>query len=261
MRNLDSINGAAKSTKFIFSISLVIPIFMGFAAWALATGAAPSLALHDNYLALLGLGISSLAILALPVPYIFRWNWETKYFGASVLSLSSAAIIGIYPTLCVAFYGSPPIFLRFLLVLFEFILIFGWCRRFADIYKNIYLKKTLFCCIYIEEPCGIYYSQQGDKKVIESLLNFKQFPSSIYFIISSLIAFSLFPFATTISRLAGVPFIHIFLTIFATPLNLLFLGLATRGWLVFYFYPMKIKREKNKPIYVDISSRPPKITI
>jgi hypothetical protein len=48
------------------------------------------------------------------------------------------------------------------------------------------------------------------------------------------------------------------LAIFATPLNLMFLGLSTKGWLVFYFYPSKIKRETNKPVYVDISSRPPK---
>jgi hypothetical protein len=56
----------------------------------------------------------------------------------------------------------------------------------------------------------------------------------------------------------GIPFIHIFLAIFATPLNLMFLGLSTKGWLVFYFYPTKIKRETNKSVYVDISSQPPK---
>lgn len=261
MRNLDSINAAAKSTRFIFSTSLVIPIFMGLAAWALATEAAPNRALRDNYLALFGLGISSFAIFAFPIPYIFRWNWETKYFGASALSLSSGAICGIYPTLCIAIYGSLPIFLRSTLVLFEFILIYGWCRRFSNFYKNIYLKKNLFYYIYNEEPSGIYYSQQADKKLIEKILKFNQFPSTKFFITSGLIAFSLFPFATTVSRFVGVPFIHIFLTIFATPLNLLFLGLATRGWLVFYFYPMKIKRETNKPIYVDVSSRPPKSLI
>jgi hypothetical protein len=54
----------------------------------------------------------------------------------------------------------------------------------------------------------------------------------------------------------GISFAHIFLAVFATPLNLLFLGLGTKSWLAFYFYPMKIKKETNKPVFVDISSKP-----
>jgi hypothetical protein len=54
----------------------------------------------------------------------------------------------------------------------------------------------------------------------------------------------------------AMPFTHIFLAILALPLNLIFLGASTKMWLVYYFYPMKIKKEKNKPVYVDISSHP-----
>lgn len=258
MRDLDSINSAAKSTRFIFTISLIIPLIMGCGGWALAIGAAPKQALHDNYLALLGLGIASFAIIAFPIPYIFHWNWETKYFGTGMLSLSSASILGIYPVLCVAQYSSLPIFARLTLIGLECILIARWCLRFVNIYKIIYFDKELFHCIYTEELSAIYYSQQADKQIIEQLLKFEQFPHAKYFIFSGLAAFSLTPFATSLSQIIGIPFTHIFLTVFSTPLNLMFLGLATRAWLVFYFYPMKIQRKTNKPVYVDISSRPPK---
>jgi len=258
LRDLDFINSAAKSTRFIFTISLVIPLVMGCGAWALAIGAAPEQPLHDNYLGLLGLGIAACAIIAFPIPYIFHWNWESKYFGTGILSLSSASILGIYPVLCIAQYSSLPILVRLSLVGLEFTLIARWCVRFVNIYKLIYADKELFHYIYTEESSAIYYSQQADKQVIEKLLKFEQFPHSKYFILSGIAAFSLTPFETPLSKIIGIPFIHIFLAIFSTPLNLMFLGLATRAWLVFYFYPITIWRKTNKPVYVDISSRPPK---
>lgn len=258
MRDLDSINSAAKSTRFIFTISLFIPLVMGCGAWALAIGAAPNQALHDNYLGLLGLGIAFSAIIAFPIPYIFHWNWESKYFGTGILSLSSASILGIYPVLCIAQYSSLPIFARLTLIGLECTLTARWCLRFVHIYRIIYFDKKLFYCIYAEEPSAFYYSQQADKQIVEKLLKFKQFPNSKYFTLSGIAAFSLTPIATSLSQFIGVPFIHVFLAIFATPLNLMFLGLATRAWLVFYFYPMKIRKKTNKPVYVDISSRPPK---
>jgi hypothetical protein len=231
---------------------------MGCGAWALASGAAPEEPIHENYLALFGLGIASIAIISLPIPYIFRWNWETKYFGAGILSLSSASIIGLYPILCIAQYSSLSFLVRFSLVLLEGTLIIRWCLRFAKIYKIIYDDKRLFHYIYTEDLSAVYYSQRADKKIIGRVLKFRQFPDSRYFIVSGLVAFSLMPFATPVSQFIGIPFIHIFLAVFATPLNLMFLGLSMQGWLVFYFYPMKIKNATNKPVYVDISSQPPK---
>jgi magnesium-transporting ATPase (P-type) len=137
LRDLDYINSAAKSTTFMFTVSLVIPIVMGCGAWALATGAAPEQPLRENYLALIGLGIAVISIIALPIPYIFRWNWETKYFGAATLSLTSASIIGVYPVLCIAQYSSLPPLIRLALVLLEGTLIIRWCKRFANIYQIV----------------------------------------------------------------------------------------------------------------------------
>jgi hypothetical protein len=242
----------------MFTVSLIIPIFMGCGAWALAVGAAPGRPINENYLALFGLGIASIAIISLPIPYIFRWNWETKYFGAGMLSLSSGSVVGLYPILCIAQYSSLSALVRLALVLLEGALIIRWCLRFANIYKIIYDDKRLFRCIYTEDFSAVYYSQQADKKVIEKILNFRQVPNSKHFIVSGLVALSLTPFATPLSQFVGIPFVHIFLAVFATPLNLMFLGLSVKGWLVFYFYPTKINKATNKPVYVDISSQPPK---
>ena len=258
MRDLNSINSAAKSTRFIFTVSLIIPIFMGCGAWALAIGAAPEKPIHENYLALFGLGVASVAVLSFPIPYIFHWNWETKYFGAGMLSLSSGSLIGLYPILCIAQYSSLPALVRLALVLLEGTLIILWCLRFSNVYKIIYHDKNLFNCIYTEELSAVYYSQQADKKIVGKLLKFSELPESKYFIAAGLLAFLLIPFATPVSQFMGIPFAHIFLAVFATPLNLMFLGLSMKGWLVFYLYPKKIKKETNKPVYVDISSQPPK---
>lgn len=256
MRNLDANNFAAKSTKFAFTVSLIIPLFMGSGAWALASGAAPKIPLQDNCLEIFGLVIMALAVMALPIPYIFRWGWETKYFGASMFSFGTGSIIGIYPVLCIAIYGSLPFSIRLSLALLEFFLIIWWCSRFVNIYKSIYQDRELFSYIYTEEPDAVYYLQQADKKVIEKIMKFDLFPSSKFFVLSFLSAFAMVPFSSPISKFVGVPFTHVFLAVSATPINLMFLGLSTKMWLVFYLYPMKIKRDINKPIYVDISSRP-----
>jgi len=254
LRDLDLINSAAKNTRFMFSVSLIIPIFMGCVAWALAAGASPENSIHENFLSLLGLGISFVAIISLPIPYVFRWDWETKYFGAGMLSLSSASIIGIYPVLCIAQYSSLPALIRFAPLFIEGLLITKWCLRFVSLYKKIYSEKKIFDFIYFEELTAVYYSQQADRNVIDKVLKFQQFPDMKYFIFSGLTAFSLLPFSTTISHLIGIPFIHVFLAVFSTPLNMMILGLTTKGWLVFYFYPTKIKREKSKSVYIDIST-------
>lgn len=256
MRDLDAINAAAKSTKFLFALSLVLPIFMGWGAWALAMNVAPSLPPHENYLEVISLGVVLLAIFALPVPYLFRWDWKAKYFGAPVLSLALGSIAGIYPFLCILFYSSLPLIARLAIIILEAVAIIRWCARFVRFYEAVYADKILFNSIYEEEPAAVYYVQQGDRKVVEELLKFEVYPSSKYFVLSLLAAFSLVPFASSVSRFVGVPFFHVFMAVCALPMNLMFLGMATKGWLVYYFYPMKIKRETNKPVYVDISSQP-----
>jgi hypothetical protein len=256
LRDLDATNAAAKSTGFLFAISLILPIFFCSGAWALAVNAAPGLPLRENYLEALSLGIMLLEVIALPIPYIFRWNWEAKYFGAPSASLAISSIVGIYPFLCILLYSSLPLLARLTIVILEAIIITRWCSRFVKIYKSVYADKTLFNFIYEEESTAIYYLQQGDKKVMEEILKFNPFPSGKYFTFSLLFGFSLVPFSSSISQLIGIPFFHVFFGVVALPMTEMFLGMATKGWLVYYFYPMKISRETKKPVYVDMSSQP-----
>jgi hypothetical protein len=256
LRDLNAVNIAAKSTKFVFTISLIIPIIMGLGALALANGAAPTQPLRDNYLEILSLGIIALAIIALPMPYVFKWNWEAKYFGASMFSLASGSIVGIYPMLCIVQYGALPLVVRIAIALLACAITIQWCNRFVKAYKMIYKNEHQFQCLYEEESDAVYYLQQGDKKILNKLPRADLFPGSKYFLLSLSVAFSMIPFASSISEFIGLPFIHVFLAVSATPLNLMFIGMATKMWLVYYFYPHKIKRNTNKPVFVDMSSQP-----
>jgi hypothetical protein len=229
---------------------------MGAGALALADGAAPALPLRDNYLEMISLGIIGITIIALPISYIFKWNWEAKYFGASTFPLASGSIMGIYPLLCILQYSSLPLVARLLIAFGVGFAIIRWCARFVKVYQAIYSDKRLFRYIYEEEPTAVYYLQQGDKKVFEKRLKIDMFPSSKYFLLFLFGAFLLVPFASPVSHFVGLPFTHIFLAVGALPLDLMFLGMATKMWLVYYFYPRKIKQETNKPVYVDMSSQP-----
>lgn len=259
MRDLDATNIVARSTKFAFTVSLIIPLIMGCGAFALAEGAAPNLPLSDNRLALLSLAIVACAILSVPMPYIFKWNWETKYFGALMFSLSSGSIVGIYPLLCIVQYSLLPLVARIAMGLIVSAATIRWCVRFVKAYRTIYADQSLFRCIYEEEPTAVFYLQQGDMQIFQKILNLELFPSGKCFFIFLSAAFSLIPFASSVSHFVGVPFVHVFLAISSVPLDLMFLGMSTKMWLVYYFYPMKIKRQTKKPVYVDMSSKSIKV--
>lgn len=258
MRDLDALNAAAQSTKSLFAFTLIVPFVMGWGAWSLAAGAAPSVPLRQNYLAVFALGMMAYAVISLPVPYLLKWNWETKYFGAGVFSLASASIIGVYPALCIAQYSSAPLSARILFAGIEGAAIIWWCSRFVRIYQIIYRNSSLLNYIYREESNAVYYLQRADKKIIDELLKFKQLPDMKYCLLFMLIAFGLIPFSSSVSLFFKIPFIHIFLAIGATPLSLMFLGLSTKIWLVCYLYPSKIKKRVNKRVYFDMSTNPGK---
>lgn len=256
MRNLHEINVITKSTRHIFLISLIISIFMGCGAWALASGVTTNPPHDKNNLEIFAIAIILISILSLPLSFSFQWTWETKYFGLGLFPFSTGALMGIYPLLCIVLYSSLPIFIRIIIATIQFTLIIKWCKRFFDIYKKIYHNNNLFSHIYEIESDAVYFSQRADQDVLSRIFKFQQFPRSPVFITFLAISLCLAPYSLEISQFLGVPFIHIFLAIAATPLNLLFLGLCTKMWLVYYFYPMKIKRNSGMSVYVDMSSPP-----
>lgn len=256
MRNLDEINSAAKSTASIFSISLILPIFMGWLTWAMATGAAPTVALRANYLAMFGLAISAISILLFPIPFLFRWDWRACFYGSALFGLGSFAWVGITPLLCLVTLSHMAITFRILILVGYVIPTMLWCFRFIKIYRIIYANKALFQMIYTEEDDRVYFLQQGDRQVLEKVLRFSQFPPNWAFILAVSTATILAFFRLEIIDFIGVPFLQIFLTISMLPVSLAFLGLATKMWLIFFTYPRKIKTRLGKTTYVDMVSKP-----
>lgn len=241
----------------MFVRSLVIPLFSGFGAWALASGVASDVSTSVNYLEKFGILLMVLTILSAPIPYIFHWTHESKYFGASLFPFASGALLGIYPALCIVAYSNLPIVGRLLVVVVEAIAVWRWCARFGKIYFIIERDLRLFRLIYKEQNNAVFYLQQGDKRVIEQELRFNSIPSGWFFFGMLLAAILITPFASDVSRLVGTPFIHVFLALSMFPTALLFLGLATKMWIVHYVYPIRIERVTGKRVYVDLSSSPP----
>lgn len=70
------------------------------------------------------------------------------------------------------------------------------------------------------------------------------------FVLFMALAFLMAPFASSLAHFVGIPFIHIFLTVAGLPITLMCLGLAVRGYLIFYYYPWMLKRTTGKEVYV-----------
>lgn len=256
MRNLNDENPQIAHPKNFFPFSLVIPLIAGFLIWALASGAAKEVMLKDNFFAMIGLSLSGLSILAMPLPYFFKWNWETKYFGAPLFCFASASSFGLAPLICMVIYGRWPIEVRLFVFSACVTIILWWCSRFVILYKKIYADSALRNFIYTEEDCAVYYMQRGDKLLIEEKINFRQFPSNVSMVLALAAAFLMVPFMRFLVYFVGIPFAHIFLAVASFPISLMILGVATRLFLVFYYFPSKIKRELGKEVYVDMTSAP-----
>jgi len=228
---------------------------MGLGGAALANGAAPNLPLTENYLALSGLAIGAVAVILLPIPYIYKWDWQARFYGASLFGIASVACMGIYPLLCIVLYSHLSFAIRFSVALMNSAIIIWWCLRFVKIYKFIFSDDKLFNAIYHIEEEEIYFFQQGDKFVLEKKLKFAQFPPGFSFIIFMAIAIILALFHSVVVDFVEIPFPQIFLAVSMVPVNLAFLGLATKMWLLFFTYPKKLKIRFGKTTYVDMVSK------
>jgi hypothetical protein len=192
----------------------------------------------------------------LAVPRILRWGWQAEYFGVPLLYVGSVALLGFVPCLCIVMYAKLHIVTRLAVFLVWIALHVAWSHRFTALYKKIFNNAELRACIYQEESDEVYYLQRGDNYLTEKKYKFKQFPPGWQFIGCLLLSFLLAPFSSVASSVIGVPFAHLFLCIGGLPVSLMCVGLAVRGGLIFFFYPMKIKRETGKRVYVDMTGRP-----
>jgi hypothetical protein len=227
-----------------------LPFLLGVLCIPLAFSAAPSLPFARNYLALFCAAQSVLSLAFILIPRLFKWDWRAKYFGVSLLYVGSVSIVGIVPWLAIVMFGDLPIWTRFLIFSAYFGSIVWWCGRFVTYYRGVFSDKNRSCAIYEEDADAIYYRQQTDTDLIENGGQLAQTPSNLSFLIFIFLGIAVTPFAVKLGRSIGIPPIHIFLTISSLPIVLLCLGLGVRGYLIFYYYPWRLKRETGKDVYV-----------
>lgn len=255
LKNLDCLNPEIARPRTLASVGALMPFLLGIACLPLALSAAPSRAFSDNFLAIFCAVLSVVAFFFMLIPRIFRWDWRSRYFGTPLIYLGTMGSVGIVPWLSIVLFSSLPLLTRLLLFgLYSGAIIF-WCRRFVVYYRHIYLDVNLRCLVYEEHDDAIYYLQQGDKILFEKKLKLDQFPPNFMFLLFMALAFVMTPFASSLARLVGIPFIHIFLTVAGFPITLLCLGMAVRGYLIFYYYPWHLKRTTGKEVYVDMVTK------
>jgi hypothetical protein len=232
---------------------VILPIIFGLICWAITDGVGGDSS--ANYLAESGLALSGISLLAIPVSYLFRWDWRSSFYGASIFGIASVASFGIYPILSILIFSSLPFIVRILIICAEISVIISWCTRFVRIYEVIYSNKKLFDHIYVEKSEATYFFVQRDKQVLERELDFKQFPKGRYFVGSLALALIVGYFGKEFTALLGIPFTQLFWAVAAAPLPAAFLGTATKIWLVCYRYPRLIKASTGKLTYVDMGSK------
>ncbi|CDG82650.1 putative membrane protein [Janthinobacterium agaricidamnosum NBRC 102515 = DSM 9628] len=219
----------------------------------MANDASPNTDLGKNPIAIFLLILLILSFILIFIPKIYKWNWETKYFGVGIFEIGSISLFGITPTLCLLVYSDLSLKSRTAIFLIYTLQIFFWCKRFSKFYKKIYENPDLRKKIYVEEDDANYYMQKGDRWLIDKKFKFKQLPSNLYFLLSIFFAIAIIPFSHDIIKITKLPFIYTFCAIAALPISLLGCGLITRSWLIFYYYPKKIKAKNKKPVYVDMN--------
>ena len=109
--------------------------------------------------------------------------------------------------------------------------------------------------MYEEESDAVYYIRSGDEFLIDKYYKFSQMPRDRYFALFIVIALLMTPVMDAVCAFVGAPFVHIFLLVAMLPVSWMSFGFATRGFLIFYFYPTKIKRKTGKDVYVDLVSK------
>lgn len=254
MKNLEKINPAFARPNTFCANSALVPLFLSGFSFILALDAAPSLEFYRNPLCLLCGIICLFSAALLIIPRIFRWDWNVKYFGFSMIYLGSVALIGGIPWCCIFLYSTLPNIAKTMGFTTYLSILIIWSQRFLKIYSKILVLNNDNFGIYREDNKAFYYLQKVDIKVLKKQSKFDQFPRStcILFFISA--AFAMIPFSGYLKTSIGLPFIHIFLAIAAIPTDMMAIGLFTRGLIIFYYKPMLIYRKTGKSVYIDMAS-------
>ncbi len=253
MRNLEDINPEFARPNKMASFGALLPLIMCCGAIALADGAAPDLALMSNPLSVFFLLGAIVSLIMTIVPRLFKWDWDSRYFGFCLLYFGSAAVFGGVPWLCFLFFGAPSLSWRMLAFVLYFAGLCKWCYGFVVYYKRIYDDSKLRPLLYEVGEDSAFYLQRGDTALAQRL-HFRQVPANLLFVLCVAGALILLPFMGMIKEILGLPSVHIFLGILSIPIDMLALGQVTRAVLIFYVYPSKIWRDTGNRVCVDMGT-------
>jgi len=224
----------------------MLPLVFGGGMLVLAADAAPDVPTSDNPVSLFSFVILVAGIALLVSPTLCKWDWKARYFGAGLASLSSNSLMTLGPFLCIVLYSKLPGIVRLALSAIYLTTHLLWGRRFVEFYRMIEHDPELLAMLYHEEDDAVYYIQKADRYLFEKKHKLEQFPPSWLFVACMLTGVAFTPFMSIITRVVGLPFTHIFLTVAAHPISLLGLGFLVRGWIIFFYFPTKFKRASGK---------------
>jgi hypothetical protein len=131
-----------------------------------------------------------------------------------------------------------------------------WGGRHVAVYRKVFASDRLRQSVYVEDEDCIYYLQKGDRMVLDKECKFKELPPTLFILATLAAAGASMLFAGDLVAFFGLPYAHIFLALFGVSVDMIGVGLAVRGWLVFYKYPRMLRRQTGKRVYVDMVSKP-----
>lgn len=254
LRPLDFSNPQDMRPGKMMPLSAALPLILGACALALSLGAAPDNDILNNPPALLSVAILIFCLPLFGLAYLIKSHWKAEYFGLQMLCLGSLIVFGIVPALCIAFYSSVPLAVKLAVAAIYGISHGWWCYRFIRFYSIVWNDEKLRVRLYQTDDHAAYYIQRGDRYLFEKKPGLNQYPTALWFVLTSLAALSSVPFASDIRAMTGLPYTHSFLALCGLPISMMGAGFAMRAWLVCFYYPRKIRQATGKPTLVDLTA-------
>lgn len=256
MRNLEVINPEGMKPSRFISFGGGVSMVLALICLPLAYGAAPDVYFFDNPIVRLLILVFLASFMLSVFSVLFRWGWEIKYFGFSMIFIASVSLIAIIPLLSLLIYGTVSGWTKIGVLSIYLASHIWWGRKYLIIYRNVFSDEKLRVTIFEEESDAIYYNRDRDSYLLEKHYKFSQMPPNRYFIVFMLLAFMLVPMMGAVRKFTGLPFAHVFLIVSMLPISWMSIGLALRGFLICYFYPSRLRRATGKSVYVDLIRKP-----
>lgn len=256
MKNLDTLNPSFARPSTLIATGALLPLLTSLVGLGFAAGAAPDLAVLHNPVALLCLAIFAASCAMLIIPRAMHWDWRAGYFGFGLLYIPSISLISGIPWLCLLVFSSAPLWFRCVLFSMHALTLLWWAGRYVALYRKVFASDALRQSVYVEDEDCIYYLQKGDRMVLDKICKFRELPPTLFVLATLAAAGVSMLYAGGLVVFFGLPYPHIFLAICAMSIDMIGVGLAVRGWLVFYKYPRLLRRQTGKQVYVDMVSKP-----